>query len=349
MNNNLALSTKLKTFFWTFLPVIIIIELILWITISTLFANMLAELSDIVTIAAIVAFVFATFTILIMLALEVYGTNLKHTDSRIACIVIHFIRFWIFICVSVISVPHYHYNYHYDYYSTQLMAISIIFTMWDFFRIISEFKIMSLIKKEENEDNSIETTTKVDAVSPLKLMAQNKIVEKINKLCSFSKPEQDQFQEMERYVLPFVILLELGLWIIFSTYLGFMISWIHGFALQNAAILSLIFATFTTLTMLGLEVNGTIKKHTESIYLSIVIRSIQMFIYICVAIGSGWEWYGYWFAYRNGVKSFLYQNGQLMAFSIFFIFWDIFRIILKFKIISLIKWRKNDDNTILDI
>ena len=55
---------------------------------------------------------------------------------------------------------------------------------------------------------------------------------------------------------------------------------------QANAILSLIFATFTTLTMLGLEVNGIIKKHTESIYLSIVIRSIQMFIYICVAIGA---------------------------------------------------------------
>ena len=174
----------------------------------------------------------------------------------------------------------------------------------------------------------------------MKLIAQNKIVEKINKLCSFSKPEQDQFQEMERYVLPFVILLELVLWIIFLTYLGIMISetWTHG--LKNAAILSLIFANFTIVTMLGLEVNGTIKKHTESIYLSIVIRSIQMFIYICVAVGSGWEWYGYWFAFGNG---------QLMAFSIFFILWDIFRIILKFKIISLIKWRKNDDNTILDI
>ena len=325
MNNNLALSTKLKTYF---LPVIIIIELILWITISTLFGNMLKHADTQFTIAAIVAFVFATFTILIMLALEIYGTNLKHTDLRIASIVIHFIRFWIFICVSVVSVP----NYHYNYYSTQLMAISIIFTMWDFFRIISEFKIISLMKKEENEDNS--RTKKFDNESPLKLMVQNEIVEKIRKLCSFSKPEQEQFQEMERYVLPCVIILELVLWIIFFTYLGFMISEPWTFALKNAAILSLIFATFTTLTMLGLEVNGTIKKHTESIYLSIVIRSIQMFIYICVAIGSGWEWYGYWFAFGNG---------QLMAFSIFFILWDIFKIILKFKIISLIKSGKNDD------
>ena len=324
MNNNLALSTKLKTYF---LPVIIIIELILWITISTLFGNMLKHADTQFTIAAIVAFVFATFTILIMLALEIYGTNLKHTDLRIASIVIHFIRFWIFICVSVVSVPNYHYNY-----GTQLMAISIIFTMWDFFRIISEFKIISLMKKEENEDNS--RTNKFDNESPLKLMVQNEIVEKIRKLCSFSKPEQEQFQEMERYVLPFVILLELVLWIIFLTYLGIMISEPRTFPLKNAAILSLIFANFTNVTMLGLEVNGTIKKHTESIYLSIVIRSIQMFIYICVAIGSGWEWYGYWFAYRNV---------QLMAFSIFFILWDIFRIILKFKIISLIKSGKNDD------
>ena len=96
MNNNLALSTKLKTYF---LPVIIIIELILWITISTLFGNMLKHADTQFTIAAIVAFVFATFTILIMLALEIYGTNLKHTVLKIASIVIHFIRFWIFICV----------------------------------------------------------------------------------------------------------------------------------------------------------------------------------------------------------------------------------------------------------
>ena len=160
MSNNKAKLTKLKT---NFLSVAIFIELILWVTFSTFFGSMIEGSRfrpgpvDGFHYAAIVSFVFATMTTLTMLGLEVHGTFKKHTELIISCIVIRSIRLWIFICISVAARRH----------QPGWVAISIIFTLWDLFRIISEFKIISLIKKDEDNTSSTETTTKFDEESPL--------------------------------------------------------------------------------------------------------------------------------------------------------------------------------------
>ena len=150
----------------------ILIDLILWVIFSTFFGIMVADFCCCCrfTTAAIAAIVFATLTTLTMLGLEVYGTNKKHIESMIASIVIHCIRLWIFICISVASgYPYHHYGWSYEVTNQPLLAIAIILILWDFLRIISEFKIISLIKKRKNEDNAsaIETATKFNDESLL--------------------------------------------------------------------------------------------------------------------------------------------------------------------------------------
>lgn len=143
-------------------------------------------------------------------------------------------------------------------------------------------------------------------------------IKKVTKLSDNNKASKTI---LKTNILMFSIFIDLILWSTLSTIFGYLAGdHYFGWRLQNGAIVAFVFATLTTLAMLGLEVYGTSKKHMESMIACIVIRCIRGMNFLCIAVAVGEGYYTY-----------------LVAIFIICMLWDLLRFKAGVKMISMIK------------
>jgi len=318
----MASKTILKT---NTLTVAIIIELILWITLSTIFGYLVGDHWYHLDAAAIVGFVFATLTTLAMLGLKIYGTSKKHMESMNACVLIRSIRCMIFLCIAVAVGQ--------GYYNQGLVTIFIICMLWDLMRIKSEVKIISLIKKENSESTKaqagmdaeaqLESDQSLDLSFPK--IIKSFFTEKVNEMNLLKNENTSEDGNTEDLTKKenngstsnkVLIQNEIIFFILFCTVFVLVIHEIEWGAFTD--IVLYVLTILTTLVIWSLEVYGSSTKQLKRTKSLIACRSIRCLFFITLAtlVGSNY--------YHSPISDMV--SSILIAFCIAFILWDLLRI-----------------------
>jgi hypothetical protein len=343
----MASKTVLKT---NTLTVTIFIELILWITLSTIFGYLVGDHWYHLGAPAIVAFVFATLTTLAMLGLEVYGMSKKHMESMNACIVIRSVRCMIFLCIAVAVGQ--------DYYNQGLVTIFIICMLWDLMRIKSEVKIISLIKKENSQSTKgqagMDAEAQLESDQSMELsfpkIIKSFFTEKINEM-NLLKNENSEDRNTEALTKKenngsisnkVLIQNEIIFFILFCTVFVLVIHEIEWGAFTD--IVLYVLTILTTLVIWSLEAYGSSTKQLKHTKSMIACRSIRCLFFILL-LGCNFYYRFYYGFYYSRISDIV--SSILIAFCIAFILCDLLRIKSYIKMINLIAKENNNEKPTL--